>query len=71
MLSTSEVAIGEEAIGTEPPPARWVRLVCLVDAWLRHKRTVASLDRLSERDLRDIGLERGWDGYELNSGLAC
>lgn len=60
----------EEAVELVEPPPRWVRLVRLVDAWQRRRRTLAALDRLSDRDLKDIGLDRTWDGYEVEPGSA-
>lgn len=60
--------ISEETVERVQPPTRWVALVRLIDAWLRRRRTLAALDRLSDRELRDVGLERTWDGYEVEPG---
>jgi uncharacterized protein YjiS (DUF1127 family) len=38
-------------------------LVAAVSAWYRRRRVRAALDRLSDRELADIGLERGEAGY--------
>lgn len=43
--------------------ARWRR-------WRSARRTQAALERLDEAGLRDIGLSRGYFGYEPDDGLS-
>ncbi|WP_249692750.1 DUF1127 domain-containing protein [Stappia sp. WLB 29] len=43
--------------------ARWQR-------WRSARRTQAALERLDEAGLRDIGLSRGYFGYEPDDGLS-
>jgi uncharacterized protein YjiS (DUF1127 family) len=39
--------------------------------WKRRRGTRALLDRLSDRDLRDVGLERTGRGYRATPGSAA
>ncbi|MER8630635.1 DUF1127 domain-containing protein [Mesorhizobium opportunistum] len=38
-------------------------------AAFEHRRTLRQVSRLSDRRLRDIGLERDWDGSILGNGI--
>ena len=62
-----------------PPPPRFMLPILLGQAartlaarwrrWRSARRTRAALERLDEAALRDIGLSRGYYGYEANDEL--
>ena len=52
-------------------PGRLLLAVLALFRWHTRRRTRAALDRLGDRDLRDVGLERTGRGYRTMPGSAA
>ena len=52
-------------------PGRLFLAVLAMFRWQRRRSTRVLLDRLSDRDLRDVGLERTGRGYRATPGSAA